>query len=645
MNDLFDDMPSRAANRGSSGVSGRSVRAQLEAARTAGAWMPWAGAALAFAGWAGVAAWIYVAIGFDVVLKQPPLVIAGGLGVFLVPGLALICAGIMARESRRAAEANALVLTSARTLLEPAETARHDIASIAEAVKAETTNVNKALTETRSKMDNLRHDIEQSVTSALKASEIVRTDSEILLQKMGSERQSMGQLAEALRNQAENLSKAIPRHAQMMSEATQKAQEEVRRAEETLDTRQRGLEDTARRLAERIDQLDTMGAESRKRAQNLAGALMRLDEQLVQSTRMVEAAMRAGELAAEASKGTASSLRDAMADTLDSALRISETINTRAAEAADMAQTAMSRLKDAGLQAEATTKAASMAARSQADETEKRINELSEFLFRAATKATQAAESGLERARARIERASLLLNQMRDDAADPPSTSVDDIVMEPPKPAPAPEVLRQPAARPGMRFDSSAVPLAEPTADFQSAMREAGATEKQIEDHLATLSRQSPVTLPSFAQPMAGQPAATVEHSKPGLSWRDLLTGIEEVPEKREESASVLMEQLERAGVRLAVVKASDLRRIATAAHQGERPRRRATRDIAPSEIQRVTRLLDADHDLQRAARTFVMSEEPDALRLLEGADRAREEASPRLSAYLLLDAALGTQI
>ena len=89
-------------------------------------------------------------------------------------------------------------------------------------------------------------------------------------------------------------------------------------------------------------------------------------------------------------------------------------------------------------------------------------------------------------------------------------------------------------------------------------------------------------------------------------------------------------------------MKASDLRRIASAAHQGERHRRRAIRDVAPGEIQRVARLLDADRDLQTAARTFINSEEPDALRTLAISERAREDAHPRLSAYLLLDAALG---
>ncbi len=148
-------------------------------------------------------------------------------------------------------------------------------------------------------------------------------------------------------------------------------------------------------------------------------------------------------------------------------------------------------------------------------------------------------------------------------------------------------------------------------------------------------ARQAPVYDPFAAS-----------ESKPITSWRGLLGGVDEVPAQVEEtSAGAIIDRLDRGGVRLHVVKASDLRRIANAAHQGERQRRRAIRDTAPSEIQRVSRMLEADRDLQHAARSFVAAEEPDALRVLSMAERAREDAAPRLSAYLLLDAALGTQV
>ena len=619
------------------------IRAQLETARTAGAWMPWAGAAIAVMLWGAIAIWMIATLGIEGLMNQPPAILAGGVGVLLATGLTLICAGVMAREGARSSQANAIVLTSARLLLEPAESSREEVSSLAEAIARETQAINRALGETRNRLDGLKGDIEVSVTAALKAAEIVRADSEVLVHKMGSERQGLAQLAENLRHQSDTLAKAIPRHAQLMADATRAAQEQVRQADATLDQRLRDMNETAGHLAQRISQLDTMGAESRKRAQNLASVLMRLDEQLVQSTRMVEAATKAGELAAAATKSTAESLRDTVSDAIGSALKATETINSKSAQASDDARQAMTLLKEAGLQAEATTRAATHAARAHADETERRINQLSDTLFKTATKATNAAESGLERARARIEKASLLIGRMKEDSE---TSSVDDLILEPlalaPAPAPAPEPLLQlpPAPAPSPLF-------AKPTAAadaawFNQEPRPAPAPPKPDPAADRELVLDRPV---SARQAPVYDPFAASE-SKPITSWRGLLGGVDEVSAQVEEtSAGAIIDRLDRGGVRLHVVKASDLRRIANAAHQGERQRRRAIRDTAPSEIQRVSRMLEADRDLQHAARSFVAAEEPDALRVLSMAERAREDAAPRLSAYLLLDAALGTQV
>src|SRR5690606_21300375 len=168
-------------------------------------------------------------------------------------------------------------------------------------------------------------------------------------QKRSSERQTLTQLAESLRNQSESLAKAIPRHAQMMTEAARAAQEQVRGADEGMTPRLRAIEEASGRLAQRIEQIDTMGAGSRKRAQNLAGALMRVAERLVRSPRMVEAGTKAGELAPAATRATAESLRGAGSDALGSALQATETINERSAQAAENAREAMVRLKEAGL--------------------------------------------------------------------------------------------------------------------------------------------------------------------------------------------------------------------------------------------------------------------------------------------------------
>jgi hypothetical protein len=621
------------------------IRAQLETARTAGAWMPWAGAAIAVMLWGAIAIWMIATLGIEGLMNQPPAILAGGVGVLLATGLTLICAGVMAREGARSSQANAIVLTSARLLLEPAESSREEVSSLAEAIARETQAINRALGETRNRLDGLKGDIEVSVTAALKAAEIVRADSEVLVHKMGSERQGLAQLAENLRHQSDTLAKAIPRHAQLMADATRAAQEQVRQADATLDQRLRDMNETAGHLAQRISQLDTMGAESRKRAQNLASVLMRLDEQLVQSTRMVEAATKAGELAAAATKSTAESLRDTVSDAIGSALKATETINSKSAQASDDARQAMTLLKEAGLQAEATTRAATHAARAHADETERRINQLSDTLFKTATKATNAAESGLERARARIEKASLLIGRMKEDSE---TSSVDDLILEPLAPAPAPAPA--PVPKPVLQLPPAPAPsplFAKPTAAadaawFNQEPRPAPAPPKPDPAADRELVLDRPV---SARQAPVYDPFAASE-SKPITSWRSLLGGVDEVSAQVEEtSAGAIIDRLDRGGVRLHVVKASDLRRIANAAHQGERQRRRAIRDTAPSEIQRVSRMLEADRDLQHAARSFVAAEEPDALRVLSMAQRAREDAAPRLSAYLLLDAALGTQI
>lgn len=635
--------------------------------------MPWAGASLALLLWGGVLAWMIAVIGFQELFAQPPLVLAGGFAALFAPGLALVCAGIMAREGARSAQANAIVLTSAKLLLEPAETSRTEILALGEAVAQQTQTLSRALADTRTRLDALKGDIDASVTSALKAAEIVRADSEVLVGKMSSERQNLTQLAENLRTQSDQLAKAIPRHAQLMSEATRAAQEQVRQADSTLDQRLRDLNETAGHLAQRINQIDTMGAESRKRAQSLASVLMRLDEQLVQSTRMVEAATKAGELAAAATKSTAETLRDTMSDAIGSALKATETITSRSTQASEDARQSMTLLKEAALQAEATTKAASHAARAHADETEKRINQLSDTLFKTATRATNVAEDGLERARARIEKASLLLNRMKDESE---TSSVDDLILEPISPAPV--LTPTPPPRPAL------VQVAPPVqaAPVQAAPVQAPASAPEPDRpfplfgarEVAPVQAQKPTASSIVRDDPALDPARgdgahddelVLEHvaapsprrdadfffaddSRRNDSWRDLLGGIDTpspAPQVREQSAGAMIERLDRAGVRLHVVKAADLRRIANASSQGERQRRRATHETAPAEIQRVTRMLETDRDMQTAAREFVSREAADALRVLSMAGRAREDAAPRLSAYLLLDTALGMQI
>ena len=65
---MMDPLDRRASTR---------IKAQLETARTAGAWMPWAGAGVALALWGAISIWLVATLGVEGLIKQPPTVLAG----------------------------------------------------------------------------------------------------------------------------------------------------------------------------------------------------------------------------------------------------------------------------------------------------------------------------------------------------------------------------------------------------------------------------------------------------------------------------------------------------------------------------------------------------------------------------------------
>ena len=64
--------------------------------------------------------------------------------------------------------------------------------------------------------------------------------------------------------------------------------------------------------------------------------------------------------------------------------------------------------------------------------------------------------------------------------------------------------------------------------------------------------------------------------------------------------------------------------------------------DNAGRQVERVTQRLRSDRELLQLAREFISLEEEDALNALEQTQKTSRNASPRLAAYLLLDAAAG---
>ena len=129
------------------------------------------------------------------------------------------------------------------------------------------------------------------------------------------------------------------------------------------------------------------------------------------------------------------------------------------------------------------------------------------------------------------------------------------------------------------------------------------------------------------------------------MGWRDIISDMsreDEPPRDREEVAEELMDRLVTSGILLPeAFRPKAKRKIAEAARRGEKERKTAILAQAGRQVERVTQRLRNDRDLMRLARDFVSMEAEDALQALEQTQKTGRNASPRLAAYLLIDAAL----
>lgn len=135
--------------------------------------------------------------------------------------------------------------------------------------------------------------------------------------------------------------------------------------------------------------------------------------------------------------------------------------------------------------------------------------------------------------------------------------------------------------------------------------------------------------------------------SNNNMGWRDIVSDLNRneasgAPD-REDIADELIQRLQTSGVLLpATFRPTAKRKIAEAARQGERQRRAAIMEHAGRQVDRISQRLREDRDLQMLAREFIALEAEDALYALEQTQNTSRNASPRLAAYLLLDAAPG---
>mgnify|MGYP003630126880 CR=1 FL=1 len=679
--------------------SGRDLQARQEAsenfeyARNGGGWMVATGFFIATLWFIGVAAAALGLLGIDAVLAFPPAVlVAGGIGT-LIPGLIIIMAGFMARTNRRAAASNALVMEAAIRLLAPAREAGTEGISIAEQMKQSAAEVDQAMAHAISAMKAMSGEIGDERMRLESVAYASADNARDLAQRLGAERAALESLARDLRAQTHEMSEAIPRQAQQMVDAARQAGQEVAIADEALEARLNGMRAAGESLASKLVDLDGLARDASSRTETLTFAVSRVEEKLEQSRKLVDAAVRAGEIAAAAASTTGDALKDAVSSALDGARLANREINQSALSASEEAARSLARLREAGEHATASVRAAGNAARAETDLLNRRLGAQPSGAPIIPSKAAQ--PSPLAAA---------------SPAPSPPSTppvppTPPPAVTPPPPPsatpvnghangalnghtnghttpaaglsgttgtpAPRPAPTRS-TPRPSMEdelFDAAADLLASASLDANSDGD--SKKDKPLElgrdidpkdpnpltlrrrfdddaDKPATPARRATDILPSQSTggALVPSPGRAVQSGN-DMGWRDIISDMsrDESGDKpdREDIADELIQRLQTSGILLPeAFRPKAKRKIAEAARNGERERRAAIMDNAGRQVERVTQRLRSDRDLQALAREFITLEEADALNALEQTQKTSRNASPRLAAYLLLDAASG---
>ncbi len=579
----------------------------------------------------------------------PMLLAAGGLAV-LTPAFLIIMAGFMGRASRRSAAANALVLQATARLMAPAREAGTEGIAFAEQMKQAASEVDDAMHNALMAMKAMAAEIGDERLRLESVSYAASDNARELATRLAAERQALEALARELRSQITMMSEAIPRQAQMMISAARQASDEVGRADTALENRLGSMARAGDDLGRRLEALDGLAREAATRTEALTFSITRIEDKLEQSRRTVDAAVRASEVAAAAAATTGDALKGAVASALDGARQANAEINAATRGAAEEAARSLARLREAGEQAAYALRTASYAARIEGNNLERQTgmaspepaSALPALPARQSLAAPQPSHSdGKGQAHGYADSAAALgplagqTNGHAKATANPVGngrltagrTSMDDDLFEasvdaviaasaltlPPEP---PQVL----GRDGLSGGGEPLTLRRRSDD-----RVVPATEvprRRATDH----------------------PGGTTSN---GSALRDIISDISReesgtLPEDREQVAESIVNRLQTSGIPLGdVFRPRSKKRIASAARKGDAARREAIREQAGKEVERVSHRLRGDPMLGAMARQFAALEQADALAALDQTQSTSRNASARLAAFLLVDAAL----
>ena len=632
-----------------------NIKARLEAANRAGKGLVWSGLILGLLWWVASGFGLYALNQSSPLANQPIGVWVAGAGVITLPGLIMIFAGLMARQTRRTHEANAVLLEASQILLSPAHSASEEIQNLAEATRHSTGLINQTSAAALASMKETNEEMAKERMRAESVGYAMADNARDLTQRLAEERSALESLSRSLSEQVMAMGDALPKQAAAMQEATQLARQDVAKTDAELAARIETIKKASSTLATRLLDLDAIARDAAGRADALQSTITRIENRLSQSHKTVEMAERASTMAVDAAAQTSDALQNAVSAALDGARDANREIAEKTQIIQESSKQAMEDLHKAG------ALAASTAARVQ----EQALGIAREAPPPAIEKQTAPAQPNP--AAAQISAADIAKFETADTPAprSRKSPAITEISL--------PSNTKRPVKTRRVYHDEID-PLAEtrPQAQdddlFETQEDQHGETSKNNEPPKITPPEQTLVAAPLelgtidspilLKQTPANKPAPS---DAQGHEWRDIIADISETPDPikaraaqtngappttqhqpREETATELISRLQSSGIPLPTAfRHKDKKKIAAAARKDDQARRLAIRSAAGAEVDRVYNRLRKDDNLCSLAQRFVDAEEREALKALDDTSHSRRHASARLSAYLLVDAAL----
>lgn len=569
------------------------VNEALETARSGSSWLPWTGLALAFIWWASIAGLVVYQFGIGEVLALgPPLLLVATMLV-LLPGLLVIVGATMAAEQRRSARANAVILQAAGQLLHPARAVAGESVMLADAMKTSASSIE---TEVRKALNTMREASTQLGDERMRMESVsyaCADNARDLTERLTEERRLLENITRDLRAQLDQVETSIPRQAELVVESCQRAAAALAGSDSVLEDRLSRLDGANADLGRALAEIDRVTDVVSQRQQAFAQDIARLGSDLSASRNVTEDAMRASEMATQAAKDTGAALQAAVADAIEKAHRAALDIQSEARDAM--------KLTDAAL---ADMRASAAAAISVANGTDMGADTPREAPQASHTAATDASTGGPQRTRG--------MDDIFEDFGGQPTTAngptnaaaraepvQPPVIRVPERPAPtAPEAAPQPAE------DMRADPVNRPSSVVQGAA--------SLRSILADIDKADGV------HPTLGDGA---QHLDSGIA---------------------LVERLSASGIALPrVFRSRDNKKLMQAAKQGEGELRRTVQTIAGDEVHRVAVRLRKDGGLMGLAREFVGQDGHGIVSALASREKSMDASLPRISAFLLVDAAL----